>query len=59
MRIKNIYQEGDYLLNPYQILRIKFKEFLWQTVRRINNEILGVKGLITSMNREFERLALN
>ena len=29
----------------YQILKTNFAKTVWQTVRRITNEILGVKGL--------------
>ena len=29
----------------YQILQTNITRTVWQTVRRINNEILGVKGL--------------
>ena len=32
----------------YQILHIYIRRIVWQTVRRITNEILGVKGLISS-----------
>ena len=39
------YQLGDYLLIQYQILQIYIITIVWQTVRRITNEILGVKGL--------------
>ena len=36
---------GDYKLIQYQILQINNTRTVWQTVRRITNEILGVKGL--------------
>ena len=39
------YQLGDYKLIQYQILQINNTRTVWQTVRRITNEILGVKGL--------------
>ena len=39
------YQLGDYLLIQYQILQIDIITIVWQTVRRITNEILGVTGL--------------
>ena len=37
--------QWDHLLIQYQILLNNITWILWQTVRRINNEILGVKGL--------------
>ena len=39
-------QSGDYKLIQYQILPIEIISTLRQTVGRITNEILGVKGLI-------------
>ena len=42
------YQLGDYKLIQYQILQINITRVVRQTVRRITNEILGVKGLIGS-----------
>ena len=36
---------GDYKLTQYQILQTNITRTVWQTVRRIANEILGVKGL--------------
>ena len=46
MRIKNKkHQLGDYLLIQFQILQTNFMWIVWETVRRITNEILGVKGL--------------
>ena len=48
MRIKKIYELGDYKLIQYQILQHNITRTVWQTVRRITNEILGVKGLIWS-----------
>ena len=36
---------GDYHLIHYQIPQTRFRSTIWQTVRRIVNEILGVKGL--------------
>ena len=44
-RIKKKTQLGEYKLIRYQILQIEIISILWQTVRRITNEILGVKGL--------------
>ena len=43
---KEKYQLGDYKLIQYQILQTNITRTVWQTVRRITNEILGVKGLI-------------
>ena len=42
---KEKYQLGDYKLIQYQILQTNIRRTVWQTVRRITNEILGVKGL--------------
>ena len=39
------YQLGDYQLIRYQILQIDIIRNVWQIVRRITREILGVKGL--------------
>ena len=38
------YQLWNYLLIRYQVLQTKIMRIVWQTVRRIINEILGVKG---------------
>ena len=38
------YQLWDYYLIQYQILQTNMMRIIWQTVKRINNEILGVKG---------------
>ena len=46
---KEKYQLGDYWLIQYKILQTNITRTVWQTVRRITNEILGVKGL--SMTR--------
>ena len=46
---KEKYQLGDYQLIHYQILRTVIIRIVWQTVRRITNEILGVKGSIQGM----------
>ena len=43
---KEKYQSGDCKLIQYQILQINITRTVWQTVGRITNEILGVKGLI-------------
>ena len=42
---KEKYQLGDYKLIQYQILQTNITRTVCQTVRRITNEILGVKGL--------------
>ena len=47
MRIKGN-QSGDYQLIQLQILRTEIIGIVLQSVRRITNEILGVKGLILS-----------
>ena len=44
-RIKKKTQLGNFKLIQYQILQTDIISILWQTVRRIANEILGVKGL--------------
>ena len=40
------YQLGDYQLIQYQILQTNTLRIIWLTVRRITNEIFGVKGLL-------------
>ena len=42
---KEKYQLGDYKLIQYQILQTNITRTVWQTVRRVTNEILGVKEL--------------
>ena len=42
---KKKYHSEDYYLIQYQILQTNITRTVWQTVRRITNEILGVKGL--------------
>ena len=42
---KEKYQLGDYKLIQYQILQNYFKRIVEKKVRRLNNEILGVKEL--------------
>ena len=44
MRVRKILIR-DYYLIHYQIPQTNFRSTIWQTVRRIVNEILGVKGL--------------
>ena len=43
---KEKYQLGDYKLIQYQFLQTNITITVWQTVRRITNEILEVKELI-------------
>ena len=42
------YQLGDYHLIQYQVLQSSIVRIVWQTVGRITNRILGVKGLSVS-----------
>ena len=42
---KENYQLGDYWLTQYQILQTDIVGIVWQTVRIVINEILGLKGL--------------
>ena len=42
---KEKYQTGDYKLIQYQILQSNITRTVEQTVRRVSNEISGVKGL--------------
>ena len=48
MRIKKKIQLGDYKLIQYQILQANTTRTVRETVRKITNEILGVKGLSES-----------
>ena len=41
---KGKYQLEDHYLIQYQILQTNMIRMVWQTVRRITEEILGVKG---------------
>ena len=43
---KEKYELGDYQVIQYQILQTNITWILKQTVRRITDKILGVKGLI-------------
>ena len=43
------YQLRDYKLIQYQILQTNITKTVWQTVRRITNMILGVKGCSPDM----------
>ena len=54
---KEKYQLGDYSLIKYQILQTNSMRTVWQTVRRITNEILGVKGL--SIERKLNLLLVH
>ena len=47
---KEKYQLEDYKFIQYQILQTNITKTVWQTVRRITNEILGVTGLINVSN---------
>ena len=42
---KEKYQLGDYKFIQYQLFQPNITRTVWQTVRRITNEILGNKGL--------------
>ena len=54
---KEKYQLGDCKLIQYQILQFNITRTVWQTIRRITNEILGVKGLIyTSVSLSYSDL---
>ena len=57
-RNKEKYQLGDYELIQYQILQTNNTRTVWQTVKRITNEILGVKGLTILFQEFFFRLPL-
>ena len=49
---KEKYQLGVYKLMQYQILQTNITRIVWQTIRRITNEILGVKRL-SSLRKVF------
>ena len=56
------YKLGDYKQIQYQILQTNITRTVWQTVKRIINEILGVKGFIqlfprvgVSLGRKLEK----
>ena len=55
---KEKYQLGDFKLTQYQILQFNITRTVWQTVGRITNEILGVKGLLiyTSVSLSYSDL---
>ena len=48
MRIKKNSNKGDSLLTHYQILKTNIR-IVWQIVRGISDEILGVKGLTVGL----------
>ena len=50
---KEKYKLREYKLIQYQILQTNITRTVWQTVRRITNEILGVKGLRSSERRKW------
>ena len=41
---KEKYQLWDYQVIQYKILQTNIVRIIWQTVRRITNETVGVKG---------------
>ena len=53
---KEKYQLGHYKLIQSQILQTYITRTEWQTVRRITNEILGVKGSSNDRCKRCERL---
>ena len=63
-RIKKNSIRGLQVEPQYQILQIEIISTLWQTVERITNEMLGVKGLMikyrslkgSSVSEKFEKL---
>ena len=54
---KEKYQIGDYKLIQYQILQTNITRTVWPTERRINNEILGVKGLNVNLEQNSNAFA--
>ena len=54
MKIKNNINYGIMLMTRCQILQTNVMRIVWQTVRRIANEILGVKGQLTIFSLIFE-----
>ena len=59
MRKKEKYKFGDYKLIQYQILQTNITRTVYQTVRRITNQILGVKGLKTNKNPSLEEVVIH
>ena len=58
IRIEKNISLSDYELIQYQILQTNNTRTVWQTVKRITNEILGVKGLTILFQEFFFRLPL-
>ena len=56
---KEKYQLWDCKLIRYQILQTNIMRIVWQTVRRITNEILGVKGLNNTVKAKDEAVLGN
>ena len=48
MKMKKNINQGNYKLIRSYILRTNITKVMWQTERRITNQIVGVKGLKTS-----------
>ena len=53
---KEKYILGDHKLIQYWILRTNIIRIVWQTVRRITDEIFGVKGLLALLLTLWEEL---
>ena len=49
MRKNENYQLGDYSLIQHQILRTNIMRIVWLIVRRITDEIMGMKGFTTKV----------
>ena len=56
---KEKYQLWDCKLIRYQILQTNIMRIVWQTVRRITNEILGVQGLNNTVKAKDEAVLGN
>ena len=54
---KEKYQLGDYWLIKFQILQTSITWIVWQIVKRITNEILGVKGSNPGIYGEFQMMS--
>ena len=50
---------GTTKLIQYQILQTNIMRIIWQIVRRITNEILGVEGLISDCNPQIFNSPVN
>ena len=57
MRIKKNINYGIMLMTRCQILQTNIMRIVWQTVRRIANEILVVKGQLTIFSLIFEPIS--